>query len=163
MTARLDDLGVPFAVWPHDGTDADARPYRAATASQAAELRARDDYCAAVSEADDGAWPRGYCARDERTGHVWSVLVGVVAKPSFVALDVYEVDMPPATHVLWGGRALCEDLRLRGVPDDWPADQRWISLRDVANGAEAPADRCEACWPRAQGLVVALRQIGASR
>jgi hypothetical protein len=65
------------------------------------------------------------------------------------------------THVLWGGRVLCEDPRLRGVPRDWPPDQRWISLKDVADGTAAPPDRCEACWARAPALVEGIRQIGS--
>ena len=56
---------------------------------------------------------------------------------------------------------LCEDKRLRGVPRDWPDDQRWISLKDVADGVEAPVDRCETCWNKAPSLVVGLRLIGA--
>jgi len=73
-----------------------------------------------------------------------------------------EVPMPPATHVLWGGHVLCEDKRLRGVPRDWPSGQRWISLKDVADGTDAPPDRCEACWTKAPELVAGLRQIGST-
>jgi hypothetical protein len=70
--------------------------------------------------------------------------------------------MPGAIHVLWGGNALCEDKRLRGVPRDWPEDQRWISLKDVADGTEVSADLwCEACFTKAAGLVAGIRQIGA--
>ena len=87
--------------------------------------------------------------------------VGVVPQPSFVALLAREVPMPTAVHVLWGGNVLCEDRRLRDVPGNWPKDQRWISLQDVANGVEAPADRCEACWTKAPDLVAGIRQIGA--
>lgn len=65
-----------------------------------------------------------------------------------------------ATHVLWGGRALCDDRRLRGVPRDWPAGQRWISLKDVADGTDAPPDPCETCWAKAPGFVEGIRQIG---
>jgi len=71
--------------------------------------------------------------------------------------------MPPATHVLWGGLVLCEDLRLRGVPGDWPVGQRWISLKDVADGVAAPPDRCEACWVKVPTRIEELRQIGEVR
>lgn len=70
-----------------------------------------------------------------------------------------EVPMPPATHVLWGGMTLCEDLRLRGFPRDWPKGQRWISLGDVSKGLDLPSNHCAACWAKVPGLV--LRQIGA--
>jgi hypothetical protein len=153
------DADGRFAVWPRSGSDADARLYRAVTAKQAAERRARDDYEEAAAE----DWPTTYDVRDEVTGQVWSVLVGVVAQPSFVALDAHEIQMPPAAHVLWAGRVLCEDKRLRGVPGDWPEGQTWISLSDVADGAATPADRCAACWAKAPGLVVAIREIGGRR
>jgi hypothetical protein len=71
--------------------------------------------------------------------------------------------MPAATHALWGGRALCDDPLLRGVPRDWPDGQRWISLRDVAEGAAEPPDRCVACWALVPALVEELRQIGSDR
>lgn len=152
-----DDLDDPFEVWPKDGSEADARTYYAPNARQAAEQRAHAD-CK-----DDLAWPVAYSVGNKRSGQIWMVLVDMVPKPSFVAIEVREVPMVTATHVLWGGRVLCEDLRLRGVPRDWPADQRWISLKDVADGAAAPPDRCEACWVKAPGLVEGLRQIGSSR
>lgn len=159
-----DDLEGPFAVWPKDGSDVDARPYRAATARQAAERRARDDYALVGVDRD---WPIAYCARDGLTGKIWTVLVGVVAQPSFVALDAYEVEMPPTVHVLWGGQALCEDLRLRGVPRDWPSGQSWISLRDVADGvgiaSDDPRACCEVCWAKAPRIIAGLKQIGADR
>ena len=152
-----DDLDFVFAVWSQDGDEADARTYYAPNARQAAEQRAHAD-CK-----DDLAWPVTYSVCDKRSGQIWVVLVDVVPQPSFVAIEAREIPMMPATHVLWGGRVLCEDLRLRGVPRDWPEDQRWISLKDIADGAEAPADRCETCWKRAPGLVTGLRLIGAGR
>jgi hypothetical protein len=142
---------VPFSVWPLDGGEAAARAYRAANAKQAAEKRARDDY------GGDPSWKQAYCVRDGATGRLWQIVVGVVEQPSFVAATAQEIPMPPATHVMWGGRVLCEDLRLRGVPRDWPAGQRWISLKEVADGAAAPPDRCEACWSKAPILVDGIR------
>lgn len=70
-------------------------------------------------------------------------------------------EMDPSTHVLWHGWALCEDDRLRGVPRDWPQGQRWISLRDLIDGTEAPSDLCSACWAKAPALAIAetSRQI----
>jgi len=149
---------IPFAVWPQDGTEVNARAYTAVSAKQAAEKRAADDYKASGQECASV-----YCVRDGRTGTIWTVLVGVVREPSFVALDAEEVLLPAATHVLWGGRVLCKDLRLRGVPRDWPDGQRWISLKDVADGAALPDDGCVACWKKAPDLVTALKQIGADR
>jgi hypothetical protein len=149
--------GVPFLVWPIQGDEADGRSYTAATARQAAECRGRDDY--------DGypTWQESYRVRDGVTGQIWDVIVGVVQEPSFVAIAALKVPMLAAMHVLWGARVLCEDLRLRGVPRDWPEGQRWTSLRDVADGAAAPLDRCEACWAKAPGLVEGLLQIGKKR
>ena len=153
-----DDLEFRFAVWLKSGTEADTRAYYASTARQAAEQRARDDY----PKTDDRVWPIAYSVRDNQTGQLWSVLVGIVSQPSFVALEADEIQLPSATHVLWGGHVLCEDLRLRGVPRDWPEGQCWSSLQDVADGAEAPPDRCEACFTKASGLVAGIRQIGKS-
>ena len=147
-----------FTVWPEAGSDADARTIPAPTAKQAAEKRAREDWLAGAT-----TWPISYCARDGLTGNVWVVDVTIAMEPSFVTIDAREIPMSPATHVLWGGRVLCEDLRLRRVPRDWPDGQRWISLKDVADGTEAPPDRCGACWTKAPGLVDGLLQIGKDR
>ena len=126
----------------------------------AAERRARDDYADKTSWQETG-WRAHYYVRDGVTGQIWDVLVGVVPQPSFVTITALKLAMSPATHVLWGGRVLCEDLRLRGVPRDWPADQRWISLKDIADGADAPPDHCAACWSKAPGLVEGIRKIGS--
>jgi len=147
-----------FTVWPDAGSVADARTILAPTAKQAAEQRAREDWLAGAT-----SWPTSYRARDGLTGHVWVVDVAIAMEPSFVTIGAHEVAMEPATHVLWGGSVLCEDLRLRGVPRDWPEGQCWASLKDVADGVAAPSDRCEACWTKAPGIVDGLRQIGWDR
>jgi len=149
----LDDDLVSFSVWPRAGSDADVRCYRAESARNAAERAARDDYDPAVAE-------YAYGVRDGESGKIWSIVVGVVPQPSFVAIDAQEIEMPAGTHVLWGGHALCEDMRLRGVPRDWPAGQRWISLKDVADGAARPVDGCATCWDKAPGLVEGFMKIG---
>lgn len=151
-----DPAVAPFTVWPVGGTEATARSYVAATEIQAAELAARDDY------ADEDEWSIAYCVRDGLTGQIWEVRVGVAAQPSFVALEARKIQMSAATHVMWGGHVLCKDLRLRGVPRDWPANQRWISLKDVADGAKAPPDRCESCWNEVPSMISGLRQIGVN-
>jgi len=144
-----------FTVWPKDGSDDDALDVHALTPNQAAELRAKTDYTG------DPDWRASYCVRNNFTGTLYVIDVGVVPQPSFVALLAREVPIPAATHVLWGGHVLCEDKRLRGVPRDWPQDQRWISLQDVADGTEVPANlQCEACFAKAPGLVAGIRQIG---
>ena len=145
----------PFAVWRQDGLDTAAHDVRASNAKQAAEQRAREDY-------QDPSWqsPATYRVRDGQTGQLWDVTVGLVQEPSFVALDTLEIEMSPSTHVLWGGNVLCEDLRLRHVPRNWPADQRWISLRDVADGTPRPDESCEACWTKALKLIDNLLEIG---
>jgi len=144
-----------FAVWPVDGKEADARQYTALTARHAAEKCAKDDY------ADEEEWSIAYHVRDEITGYHWEIRVGMIAQPSFVTIEARTIEMDASTHVLWGGKVLCADRRLRGVPRDWPAGQRWISLADVAAGVEAPHDRCAACWDKAPGLVDGIRRIGS--
>lgn len=145
-----------FTVWRKDGSDVDARTFHALRAQQAAELCAREDWIA-----DATSWPSSYSVHDGVTGTIWVVEVTIAMEPTFVALDTREVEMSPTTHVMWGGHVLCEDLRLRHVPRDWPA-QRWISLKDVADGAARPDDGCAACWNKAPGRVKDLLQIGKS-
>lgn len=154
----------PFAVWRRgicaagagEGPDLAVHVVQAPSAQQAAEQRAREEH------QEDPSWqaPATYRVRDGTTGRIWDVIVGLVHEPSFVALDTCEVKMPAATHVLWGGNVLCEDLRLRHVPRDWPEGQRWISLKDVADGAARPDDGCGTCWDKAPGLVEGLLKIG---
>lgn len=149
---------TPFAVWPEDGgTEAAARTYFEASAQRAAERCASEDWIAGETR-----WPLMYRVRDDLTGTIWSVEITVAMRPSFVTMRSHEVPMTPACHVLWGGHALCKDQRLRGVPGAWPDGQRWISLKDVADGASEPADGCKKCWPAAPGLVAGIRQIGAN-
>jgi len=147
-----------FAVWPKDGIDTDVRTYAAPDVRIAAELRALDD---ARADVDARPWPITYCVRDDRSGTIWLVDVDLVHRPTFVTLDAREVEMTAATHVLWGGRVLCEDRRLATVPGSWPTGQRWTSLKDVADGTVAPPDRCETCWIKVHGLIAGLRQIGS--
>ena len=96
MTTEREPEPPMFAVWTKDGAADRARSYRAATARQAAEQRARADYD--YFEARD--WPITYFVQDGVTGQIWTVLIGIIAQPSFVALDACEVSMLPATHVL---------------------------------------------------------------
>lgn len=153
-----DLCAATFKVWPEAGSDVDARVFLAPTAKQAAEQCAREDWRAGAT-----TWPISYCARDGLTGNMWVVDVTLAMEPTFVAIEARVNPMLPATHVLWGGSVLCEDLRLRHVPRDWPEGQRWISLKDVADGVEPPPDRCVLCWTKAPGLVDGLLRIGADR
>lgn len=156
LLSKHSDLdAITFTVWPKDRSEADARTFHALSAHKAAEQHAREDWLAGAT-----AWPISYRARDGITGKLWVIDVTIATQPSFVAIDMQEVPMLPTTHVLWGGRVLCEDLRLSGVPRDWPTDQIWISLKDVIDGVDAPHDRCETCWTKVSGLVEGLRQIG---
>ena len=147
-----------FDVWPM-ADEASVRTYIASSPEGAAKQRARDDYAAEEGFARDG----DYLVRDRLTDRVYRIAVDYYMRPEFVAGEPREVPMPPAVHVLWGGQAICDDKRVGGLPKDWPDGQRWISLRDVADGAAAPADRCSACWDKAPGLVAGLRRIGADR
>lgn len=149
----------PFVVWRQEGPDLAVHVVEAPSAKQAAEQWAREE------ARQDPSWqaPVMYRVRDGVTGQIWDVIVGLVHEPSFVALDTREVKMRPATHVLWGGNVLCEDLRLRYVPREWPEGQRWISLKDVADGEPRPTDGCVKCWDKAPVLVEGLMQIGKRR
>ena len=146
---------TPFAIWPKDGSDADARIFHALSPHGAAEQCAREDWLAGAT-----IWPIAYCARNGITGKLWVVDVTLASQPSFIATDAREVPMAAVTHVMWGCHVLCEDLRLRRVPRDWPVGQRWISLKDVANGIKAPPDPCVVCWDKVPEAVDGLRQIG---
>ncbi len=152
----LDDDTIPFRVWRKTEAEAAAQSFHALSAKEAAEKRARQDWTAG-----EASWPVAYCVQDGVNGTIWAIDVAIATQPTFVAIDKREIEMPPAMHVMWGARVLCEDLRLHGVPRDWPAGQRWISLRDVADGAVVPPEeQCAACWTKAPGLVDGLRQIG---
>jgi hypothetical protein len=131
--------------------------YSLDTAADAAEAYA--DHVHDHRDGRESTWPLVFRVRcPDGTTRDFEVYRDFV--PEF---SVHEVPMSPATHVLWGGEAVCRDGRLRGVPGDWPEGQRWISLQDVADGAAEPSDRCERCWLAAPGLVAGLRQIGARR
>ena len=123
--------------------------------------RAYADYVHFQRDGWESTWPLMFRVRC-LDGSVADFEVDREYVPEFRVAPI-KVLMPSATHVLWSGRVLCEDLRLRGVPGGWPEGQRWISLKDVADGTHAPDDRCEACWARAPGRALALRQIGADR
>jgi hypothetical protein len=155
-----DDEGIPFTVWPKTGATVDGHVFRALSAKQAAERKARADWVD-----NKGSWPITYRVRDGMNGNVWEVDVAIAPSPSFIAYSARVVDLPAATHVLWHGVTLCGDLRLRGVPGNWPAGHRWISLKEVAEGTTAPPDRCEACWTRTwtPGFIEELKQLGGWR
>ena len=152
----MTDEDIPFTVWPKTAPEVDARAIRAWSAKHAAEKRAREDW----TNEGQADWPITYCVRDGVNGTIWEIDVAIATQPTFVAYEAREIELPAATHVLWGGHTLCKDLRLRCVPRDWPVGHRWISLKDVADGAQAPPDPCEACWAKAPSLVDELRQIG---
>ncbi len=152
---RSNDEDIPFAIWPKTASDVDAKTIHALSAKQAAERQAGEDWKGGQAD-----WPITYCVRDGVSGAIWAIDVTIATQPTFVAYDAREIEMPASTHILWGGHALCEDLRLRCVPRDWPAGQRWISLKDVADGGDLPPDPCATCWAKAPDLVENLRQIG---
>jgi hypothetical protein len=161
-SAGARDASVPFSVWRKEGADADARAYSALSAKQAAEKHAREDWIAG-----EARWPITYCVRDGVNGTLWAIDVAIATQPTFVAIEAREIEMPASTHVLWGGRVLCEDLRLSSVPGDWPAGHRWISLKDIADGSEADfqerfalPDRCASCWAKVPGLVEGIGKEG---
>lgn len=156
LSAEYTDF--PFSIWRRDQSDADARPIKAWSGQEAAQKRAKEDWLAGHTD-----WPVSYCVRDSVSGKIWAIDVALATQPSFVALDAREIEMRPAVHVLWDGRALCEDLRLRGVPRDWPDGQQWISLKEIADGSGKPPDACASCWAKAPELIAGLRQIGSDR
>lgn len=173
-----EDVDIMFTVW-RDG-DASARSvHRAITAKQAAEQRARVDNEANLD--DDAAppldWPLTYLAQDHVSGQIWRVTVDAVMRPVFISLHASEIPMQPATHVVWGEKVLCEDLRLsqpdreairagkadadkrKLLPSDqFPSGQRFVSLADVRDGAVVE-DPCEACWANASERVAAILKM----
>jgi hypothetical protein len=151
------DEDSPFTVWPKTAaSEVDAYSIRACSAKHAAEKRARADW----TNEGQASWPVTYCVRDGESGTIWEIDVAIASQPTFVAYEAREIEMPAATHILWGGHALCGDLRLRCVPRDWPAGHRFMSLKAIADGETAPPDRCAGCWEKAPTLVDELRQIG---
>lgn len=115
---------------------------------RAAELAANLD-----ADANLYAWPTTYCVLD-RDGRLWRVLVDRVTRPTYGAVDLEEAPpMPPAVHVLWQGSVACQDVRLAGVPANWPEGQRWMSLTEFAAGNEPAGPYCALCWKRAPSLI----------
>jgi hypothetical protein len=154
---KLDDNMIPFRVWRQTEAEADAQMFHAFSAKHAAEKRARQDW----TDHGEASWPITYNVQDGVNGNLWSIDVAIATQPSFVAIDARQIEMAAAVHVLWGGHVLCEDLRLRAVPRDWPESQRWVSLKDVAENIEVSEDlRCPVCWGKVFKLIEELRQIG---
>lgn len=154
-----------YAIWPKEGSDVVARIFQASCAQEAAQQCAREDWLAGAT-----SWPITYWARHGITGTIWSVVVTLATQPWFVVTSLIRSEIPPTTHILWGGHVLCGDLRLRNVPGDWPEGQRWISLKDVVDGHVtdfqerfALPDRCKACWDKSPDLVARIRQNGSDR
>lgn len=103
---------------------------------------------AALEEDALVSWPIDYRVLGA-DGRLWSVRVDRVTQPSYVAVAAAELPLPPATHVLWHGKVVCDDVRLNHVaPSRWPKGHRWMSLAEFVEG-KMPDDRCEACWKRA--------------
>jgi hypothetical protein len=150
---RANDLDSPYAVWPWRRSYTDARVYHAASPREAAEMRARSD-------GEMGEWPRSYGVRDTITEEVLIIDVDMIQKPVFAACEAGTLSVKPAVHVLWNGRALCS---IPGMPKDWPPGHRWISYKDVADGAEASADCCARCWDKARALIDHRQQIGSTK
>lgn len=161
--ADLESQHDQFAVWVDGEPEESARVFLEACAADAAISRARLDY---KNRGDcDRGFPVAYRARNKLTGELFMVEVDFVMRPHFTTV-VDAIPMPPAVHVLWGDRAVCEDPRLRGEPGgwSWPEGQTWITLHALAQGdgeAVPAGDRCHTCWKKAPGLVEGLRQIGA--
>lgn len=145
----------PYVVWRWAMSYTDAQIYYATGPKEAAEQRAHADHAGEMS-----SWPRSYGVEDKSTGRILIVPVDMIQKPVYVACPAEMISVEPATHVLWNGRACCS---IPGLPKDWPPGHRWISYKDVADGAPAPADRCEKCWAKAPALIDHLRQIGSVR
>lgn len=81
-------------------------------------------------------------------------------RATLVNCGLHVGDLPVATHVLWGGRALCDAQYLRGAPGSWPKGQTWVGLNAVraVNGltAEAAARDLALVTCRVCRLAVAL-------
>lgn len=141
-----------YKVWPKGSPQVVAQ-LTAETPTDAAEAFLRSD----------GLRGEGlYQVFDVENGDLFDVAVRSVMQPTYIVHEVTKVP-PAATHVLWGGNALCAQPHLGSVPGDWPIGQRWVSLADVAKGAEGPEgpeDRCPTCWAKAPGFIAELLNLG---
>lgn len=173
-----EDIDILFTVWadayalhPDRKSEDSGRKLSATTARAAAERCAMYDWAEAPSNRQQN-WPCTYTVRDGASGQIWTVTVDIVMQPTFVSIDANEVEMQPATHVVWGDKVMCEDLRF-SRPDwhadkpsgrwpipraEWPAGQRSISLDEVRDGA-VPEDPCELCWSRATKTVADILKL----
>lgn len=102
--------------------------------------------------------------RNSITNEVLVVGIDREMVPEYIASKPLPVEMKPAVHALWGGRALCMDIRLDKPPGQWPDGQFWVDVKawdDKPPTQKAPP-KCAACDKRVAGVRKALASIGVN-
>jgi len=80
-------------------------------------------------------------------GMVWRPAIEPTCGVEFLPGFKNEPELPPvAIHVLYAGAPLCDAKHLRCPPSSWRTGEYWISLTDIANGAEKVSEAtCRKC------------------
>lgn len=149
-----------YAVWFPDQDEKieDATEYAAIGVAAAAKLHVSNR----VGEYGWEHFPVIAHVRVSTTGEEFVVEVNRELVPEYVPGEPKPVKMEPAVHVLWGGDAVCYDVRLAKVPSSWPKGQTWIGIPELRATPERMAQvSCARCAKRAKSIIAGLEQIGA--
>jgi hypothetical protein len=141
-------------------SSADAREYGALSKEDAARLHA--SYFFRHRDGWECKWPLVFMVHDPADDTWYAIQVELEQEPVFVVGKPQPMVMDAAVHVLWGTMAMCDDIRLSGVPGDWPKGQQWISLQDVQTAApERGLDQitCEKCKKRAIDRIALIKEL----
>lgn len=92
---------------------------------------------------------------------VFVVEVEQIAVPEYVAGKPLPLEMEPATHALWSGRPICNDIRLTLPLAKWPEGQTWVDLQAFVETVKTGCAKCATCLRRAKLHLDGLKQIGA--
>lgn len=147
-----------YTVWRPDlgETEDQGKQYGALDVECAAELYAA--YCHRHRDGWEWSWPVVFYVKDP-DGKVFAVTVERESVPEFNAGCPMPLPMERACHVLWDGRALCEDPRLG---DHWPDNQKFFTVGNLQRGDALVSEiTCKGCQSRAPGLLEGLRGIRA--
>lgn len=149
-----------YMVWRDDEDEAEcARKYEAYDVHDAAQDAAAWDH--SNRDGWEWSWPIVYKVRDVATDQLWAIEVDRETVPEFHAGREAPYPMPPAVHVLYSQRTMCEDIRLRSVPGSWPEGQTWISIDDAATKPEQLEKvTCAGCAKRTKWHIEARAAIG---
>lgn len=162
--AKADRERKPlYKVWCPDAdqTQDDGQEYGAHDVRFAAQVHASRCFGA---DTDYSTAARVYHVFNPDDGNTYAVEVTIEMRPEFIGSKPQKLPIPPANHVLWGGRPLCKDIRIDGVPGRWPKEQTWTSLDVLATGkATIEQITCERCAKQAPQVINGIRAIGAGK